>query len=65
MFFLGFLFGCHVPQGLLLLDRWESVINKRKGRVDISSRGPLAVTQGISGFFVFFFDGFCSLKTIE
>lgn len=28
--------------GLLLLDRWESVINKRKGRVDISSRGCLA-----------------------
>eukprot|EP00438_Fugacium_kawagutii_P000510 Skav217671 [mRNA] locus=scaffold2919:261400:275320:+ [translate_table: standard] len=28
-----------VAQRLLLLDRWESVINKRKGRVDISSRG--------------------------
>lgn len=25
--------------GLLLLDRWEAVMNKRNGRVDISSRG--------------------------
>ena len=30
------------PWGLLLLDRWESVINKRRGRIDISSRGCLA-----------------------
>jgi len=28
-----------VAQRLLLLDRWESVINKRRGRIDISSRG--------------------------
>lgn len=28
-----------VAQRLLLLDRWEVVMNKRRGRVDISSRG--------------------------
>ena len=30
-----------VAQRLLLLDRWEAVMNKRNGRVDISSRGCL------------------------